>query len=78
MTHKEARTISEVVRAAIVCDGRSSQKIARDSGISHAIISRFNARKRGLSTASLDAVCESLGLELRKKTISNTRSKADE
>ena len=61
------KLISEIVRAAIVCDGRSSQKIAKDSGISHAIISRFNARKRGLSTASLEAVCDSLGLELRRK-----------
>lgn len=61
------KLISEIVRAAIVCDGRSSQKIAKDSGLSHAILSRFNSRKRSLSTASLEAVCGSLGLELRRK-----------
>lgn len=66
MSGRKAKTFSERLRRFIVERGESLAQIGRASGISHAALSRFLRDERGLSTRTLDRLCEYLGLELRK------------
>jgi len=63
---RKARLFSERLRRFIVERGESLAQIGRATGISHAALSRFLRGKRGLSTRTLDRLCEYLGLELRR------------
>ena len=60
------RTPSEILKAAIILDARTQAAIARDSHISKAILSRFMAGKRGLSTRSFDRVAASMGYGFKR------------
>ena len=52
------------LRQAIERDGRTMTAIARDAGLSPIQLSRFIRGKRGLTTPAVEALCETLGLEL--------------
>ena len=59
-------TVSDRLRAVIRARGLSSVQVAVDAGVAPSVISRFVSGERGLTTSTLDAVCLSLGLELRE------------
>lgn len=58
--------VSEL-RKAIERDERTTYALARDAGLSPIQLSRFIRGERGLTTPAVDALCETLGLELRPK-----------
>jgi len=55
---------SDVVRRAVADCGLSNCQICRAAGLNEAILSRFMARTRGLSLATLDALAPVLELEV--------------
>lgn len=55
------------LREAIERDERPVSVIARDAGLSPIQVFRFVRDERGLATPAVDALCETLGLELRSK-----------
>ena len=57
-------SISEQLRRAITESGMSRYRVAQLSGIDHAAMSRFMAGTTGLTTNSVDKLCEALSLEL--------------
>jgi plasmid maintenance system antidote protein VapI len=59
--------VSDQIRAAIERDGRTVYALARDAGVSAIQIWRFLRDERGLTTAVVDRLCETLGLELRPR-----------
>ena len=59
-------TVSDRLRAIIRARGLTACQVAHDAGVNPSLVSRFMAGERGLTTPSLDAVCLSLGLELRE------------
>jgi hypothetical protein len=63
-----AKHISDQLRAAIEQSDKSRYRIAQDTGISEAILSRFIHTKCGLSLAYIDVLGDYLGLELRHKS----------
>lgn len=60
-------SISSDLRKAIERDERSWCALARDAGMSPIQLTRFIRDERGLTTPTVDALCEALGLELRPK-----------
>ena len=54
--------LSDQLRAAIKASDKSMGRIARESGIDIATISRFVHKRGGLSMDGLDAIGASLGL----------------
>lgn len=52
------------LRAAIVADGRPITAIAAAAGLSHAIVSRFCRRERGLTIDSFDRLAAAVGLRV--------------
>lgn len=56
--------ISDRLRDAILTSERSRYRLAKDSGVTEAALSRFVRGERSLSLESVDALCEALGLEL--------------
>ncbi len=65
---KKRETFTEQLQRAIAESGRTRYRIAQESGVSEAALSRFMSGKRGLSTLSIDALAEVLGLELVART----------
>jgi len=63
---RKRQTVSEQLRWFIGERGESLAEIGRQTGVSHTVLSRFVRGERGLTTASLDRLCEYLGVELRK------------
>jgi len=61
---KRKTTLSDKMRRAILESGLSRYRIAKESGVDHAALSRFMAGKVGLSLASLDRMADVLGLDL--------------
>ena len=59
-------TISQQLRQAIASSGLSLCQVARECGVNDAQLSRFMRDERGLTTATVDRLCEYLGLELRE------------
>ena len=55
------------LRKAIERDGRSLNALAREAGLSPIQLSRFIRGERGLTTPAVEALCDSLRLELRPK-----------
>jgi hypothetical protein len=62
-----AKRISDQLREAIVQSDKSRYRIAMDTGISQAILSRFVRTECGLSLAYFDVLADYLGLELAPK-----------
>lgn len=62
MTRKPTK-LTDQLRQAIDAADRSRYRIALDAGIDHATMSRF-MNGAGLSMEALDAIAETLGLEL--------------
>lgn len=60
-------SISSDLRKAIEADKRTWCAIARDANMSPIQLTRFIRDERGLTTPTVDALCEALGLELRPK-----------
>lgn len=54
------------LREAIQNDSRSLNGLARVAKLSPIQLSRFVRGERGLTTPAVDALCEVLGLELRR------------
>ena len=57
-------TVSEVLRQAIRDSGQSTYRIAKDAGLSYAVVWRFVAGERALSQGAIDKLCASIGLRL--------------
>ena len=65
---KTQRTkVSDQLRVAIEVADKSRYQLSKETGISEAVLSRFMHRKGGLSMEGIDAIAESLGLELVAK-----------
>lgn len=60
----KGKRISSAVRRAIEASSLSRYAICKAAGIDQAAMSRFMAGKSGLTTASLDALADVLGLEI--------------
>lgn len=58
---------TETLKAAIVNDGRPVYRIAREAGVSQAILWRFVNGKRGISGTTLDRVCGVMHLDLSRR-----------
>jgi transcriptional regulator with XRE-family HTH domain len=56
--------VSEIIREAIEKTGTSRYRIAAETGITQAALSRFMAGKRGLSMTAIDALAAYFDLEL--------------
>jgi transcriptional regulator with XRE-family HTH domain len=63
-----AKTMSEVLRIAILSADRSRYALAQESGVSQAQLSRFVSGERSLRLDSADRIAEALGLRLVPST----------
>lgn len=63
--HRNAPSITDALRAAILTDGRPFRRIAGQASVPASSISRFVRRERGLSGRAFDRVAEVVGVELR-------------
>jgi len=63
---RKREPVSEQLRRLIRERGESLAEIGRQTGVSHTVLSRFLRGERGLTTFSLDRLCEYLGVALRK------------
>ncbi len=59
--------VTDAIRAAIEEWPTSRYQISQETGISESLLSRFVHGTRGLSTESVDTLCEYLDLELVSK-----------
>jgi transcriptional regulator with XRE-family HTH domain len=64
MKKKKHETFTEQLRRLLAESGLSRYEIGRRSGVDEAALSRFANGQRGLTTESLDRLCDALGLEL--------------
>ena len=58
------KTVSEQLRAAILSADVTRYRIAEDTGVSEAVLSRFVNGMRGLDGSSIDKLAAYLDLEL--------------
>ena len=65
MARKRQPTVSGQLRKAIVDSDQSLRLIAEKCGVNDAQLSRFMRNERGLTTKTVDRLCEYLDLELR-------------
>jgi hypothetical protein len=56
---------SVALRVAVALDGRPVQEIARASGVSRSLVTRFLRGERGLSLKSVDRLSRVVRMELR-------------
>jgi len=61
--------VRDALLLAIKRSGLSSRQIAEDSGIDESIVIRFRAGKRSLKLRSVDALADTLGLELMPRSL---------
>ena len=61
---RKRRTVSDQLRRAIEGSGLTRYQIAKVTGVSQSMLSRFMAGQSGLSTTSLDKLSELLDLEI--------------
>ena len=61
---KSKTPISDAVKKAVKRSGLSRYEICKRAGIDQAAMSRFMAGKTGLTTTSLDALADVLGLRI--------------
>jgi|DewCreStandDraft_4_1066084.scaffolds.fasta_scaffold94905_2 transcriptional regulator with XRE-family HTH domain len=64
MSMAKQPTVTERLRAAILAAGVTQYRIAEDTGVNRAALSRFIRRQRGLDGSSIDVLAEYLGLDL--------------
>ena len=64
------KTFSEQIRHLIDTSGQTRYRIAKETGIDHAVISRFMNKKGRLSLSNLDALADYLGW-----TVTTTKKK---
>ena len=60
------KLINDQLRDLIEADPMSRYELSRLSGVPQSVLSYFVSGKRGMSLASIDAVCRCLGLRLVK------------
>jgi len=60
-------TVSEALRRAIVESGQTAMDIERATGVSNAIVSRFQRGERGLNSTTIDVLAKHFGLELTRR-----------
>lgn len=65
--------IAEQLRTAVVEAG--TYHTAKDSGVAYAVLLRFVNGERGINLATAAKVAETLGLELRQKSVAKPRRK---
>ena len=65
---KKQKPISEQLRQAILSADKSRYRIAKETGLTEAGLSRFVNRVAGLSLDSIDRICECLDLQLKART----------
>lgn len=64
---------SEQLRAAVLRSDKTRYRIAQETGIPEGNLSRFVNQGAGLSLASIDKLCECLGLNLTEPETKTTR-----
>ena len=64
---KKPLTFTEQIERAIETCGVTRYRIAQETGIDEATLSRFMSGTHGLTTSSLDKLAEYLKLELRMR-----------
>ena len=76
MATRKLRTpppLSEQLRTAIAASGVSCYRIAKDTGVDKAVLSRFVNGQAGLSLETVDQVGQYLGLSLVAKVASKSK-----
>ena len=68
---KSSPQLSEQLRDQIQSCGKTRYQIAKDTGLSQPLLSRFVNRECGLSIESTDVLCAYLGLKLAKRNKSD-------
>jgi transcriptional regulator with XRE-family HTH domain len=58
---------TEQLKKAIDASGMTRYAIAKASGVDQAILSRFMRGQQGLTSDSIDKLCDALGLSLTKR-----------
>jgi transcriptional regulator with XRE-family HTH domain len=66
LAKKRVKHVSDQLREAIDDSGEKLCQIARGCGVDDGVLSRFMRDERGLTTKTLDRLCEYLNLELRE------------
>jgi plasmid maintenance system antidote protein VapI len=66
MTVQTRESLVEVLRREILGAGKSVFAVAKEARVSQPILSRFLSGKRGITLATAERLCRSLGLELRR------------
>jgi transcriptional regulator with XRE-family HTH domain len=64
MPKKQAHPLTDQLRQAIVDSGLTRYRIAKETGVSEATLSKFHLGQRGLSMTAMDRVGELLGLKI--------------
>ncbi len=59
--------MEQIIRQAIEDDGRTVEQLEAASGVDKGIISRFSKGKRTLRLPTVEKLCKTLHLELRRK-----------
>jgi len=63
---RQSATISNQLRAIIRGRGLTPYAVSQAADVSPSVVTRFVNGERGLTSDSLDLICEALGLELRE------------
>jgi plasmid maintenance system antidote protein VapI len=64
---KQETYLEKQIRAAIKKSGLTIYRLAKDSGVSQPVLSRFVNRQRGITLATASKLVETLGLKLISK-----------
>jgi hypothetical protein len=62
-----ARSFTDDLRQAVRDSDRTRYAIAKETGIDHAMLSRFVRGQAGMSLKAIDRLMECLGLEIRAR-----------
>jgi transcriptional regulator with XRE-family HTH domain len=71
LSRKKQFSVSDRLRAAILAAPVTRYRIARETGVSESILSRFISGERGLDLTSVDRLAAYLGLDLMPATESD-------
>lgn len=66
MSVHQRESLIEVLRREILEAGKSVFAVAKEARVSQPILSRFLSGKRGITLATAERLCRTLGLELRR------------
>ena len=69
--------VSDQLRAAIEVADKSRYQFSKETGIAEAVLSRFMHRKGGMSMEGIDAIADTLGLELVARRPAKRETKKD-